>query len=103
MLCSTTPSVSEENGDISATAHPCRAMLSVAATSQRQRQVTRRIHRLHAMDASVAKMRTLRAIAVAVSSEGLERRRVGARPPLRDLRRLLQRLHAAGARHGVTW
>ncbi len=56
-LCSATPSVSAHSGDIRATAHPCRAMLSVAATSHRQCQVTRRIQRLHEMDARVMMMR----------------------------------------------
>ena len=50
------PTVSEANGDISSTAAPCRAMLRVAATSQRHDHVTRRIHRLHAMHAIVIAM-----------------------------------------------
>src|SRR5580693_9228772 len=68
MLCNATPRVSEANGEIRATADPCRAMLSVAATSHRQCQVTRRIQRLHEMDARVMTMRAVKAIAVLVSS-----------------------------------
>src|ERR1700730_6477161 len=64
MLCSATPSVSEDSGDIRATALPCRAMLRVAATSHRQCQVTRRIQRLHEMDARVMMMRAVRATAI---------------------------------------
>src|SRR5258707_15310043 len=57
MLCRATPRVSEASGDISATAQPCSAMLSVAATSHRQSQVTRRIQRLHDIDARAMMMR----------------------------------------------
>jgi hypothetical protein len=46
---------------MSATTHPCKVILRVAATSRRQCHVTRRIQRLHAIDASVMTMRAVRA------------------------------------------
>ncbi len=58
------PRVSEASGDISRTAAPCSAMFRVAATSQRHDQVTRRIHRLHAMQPIVIAMSTARAIGI---------------------------------------
>ncbi len=45
--------VSDANGDIRNTAAPCSAMFKVAATSQRQDQVSRLIHRLHTTHATV--------------------------------------------------
>src|ERR1700730_3526302 len=56
------PTVSAAHGDISTTAPPCSAMLRVAATSHRHFQVTRRIHRLHAITARVIVMSDVRAI-----------------------------------------
>src|SRR5271166_6928492 len=100
MLCRAAPSVWEAAGDISATALPCRAMLSVAATSHRQCQVTRRIQRLQAMDARVMVMRAVRATRIR-RQVVLERGRVLARPPFCKFRRLcgLQSAVARAMRH----
>ena len=57
--------VSEAHGDIRITAPPCKAMFRVAATSQRDDQVTRRIHKLHAIQQSVIAMSVARAMGVA--------------------------------------
>src|SRR6478609_80335 len=89
---SPTPMVSDANGEISNTARPCKAIFSVAATSQRDDQVTRRIHKLHAMQQSVIAMRVVRAMSVAFEprctqqSVRLQRRCVTARPELGELR-----------------
>jgi hypothetical protein len=48
--------VSDAHGDIMTTAMPCRAMFRVAATSHREDHVTRRIHKLHAIQQSVIAM-----------------------------------------------
>src|SRR5689334_18352987 len=62
------PRVSAAIGDIRATAAACSAMLRVAATSQRHDQVTRRIHKLHAIQARVMVMSNVRAMVGAFAS-----------------------------------
>src|ERR1044071_8987832 len=78
---------------MSTTAPPCKAMFRVAANSQRDDHVARRIHKLHAIQQSVIAIRVVRAMSVAFEprctqqSIKLQRWRVTPRFELGELRR----------------